>query len=52
VPLIAQDLMAGNPGWDQMRVGLKEHMAKKAVKDRYGITMPLVAEEVARYKPA
>jgi hypothetical protein len=50
VPLIAGELMANNPGWNQMRVGPKEHLAKRAVKDRYGIPMPVVAEEVARYK--
>jgi hypothetical protein len=35
-----------------MRVTLREKYARTLVKERFGMALPIVAEEVARHKPA
>jgi hypothetical protein len=49
---LAAELATANPGWSTMRVALREKYARTLVKERFGMALPIVAEEVARYKVA
>ena len=48
--LVAQ-LMAANPEWLSWRVSTREQKAKRLIVERYGLSMPAVAAEVARRQP-
>ena len=47
---LAAELVDTHPDWWTMRVALREKYARTLVKERYGMALPIVAEEVARHK--
>jgi len=49
---LAAELAAAHPDWSTMRVALREKYARTLVKERFGMSLPIVAEEVARFKAA
>jgi hypothetical protein len=49
---LAAELVVAHPDWSTMRVALREKYARTLVKERFGMPLPIVAEEVARYKAA
>ena len=51
VPEMAADLTASHPEWWSWRVSHREQEARKVVVERYGMSLPVVVEEVARYRP-
>ena len=52
IPEIAQSLIDADPEWFSRRVGAREEIARATVKERYGIAIPFVTQEVARYSPS
>jgi len=51
VPTMANELAESDPQWTKLRVAMKERAASRLVADRLGYPVPLVIEEVARWKP-
>lgn len=49
---LAEELARAHSDWSSMRVALREKYARTLVKETYGMALKIVADEVARYKPA
>jgi len=51
VPAMTMELTASNPDWYALRVAVRERKASRIVADRLGYAVPLIVEEVARWRP-
>ena len=51
VPEMAQQVIERDPEWMKLRVAMRERKAAPVVAERFGVAVPLVVQEVARWKP-
>jgi hypothetical protein len=46
-----QELLRGNPMWQSATVKVRESIARRFIREHYGIPMPEAVDVLARYKP-